>query len=136
MIDVSNQVITIQPDLTDRPITPSGIIDKTPRRHAVSAALVTIAATDVIVEDQQQSKITDIDNDEINIETAKSADDMTSPVKPYSYEEGVARLGYDPVKEFDDVFPLKKPTALPLFQQINHKIDIIDDTAYKAMQPR
>ena len=36
---------------------------------------------------------------------------MTSPVKPYSYDEGVARLGYDPIKEFDDVFPLKKPTA-------------------------
>ena len=61
---------------------------------------------------------------------------MTSSVKPYSYDEGVARLGYDPIKEFDDVFPLKKPTALPPFRHINHKIDIIDDAAYKVMQPR
>ena len=136
MIDVSNQVMTIQPDLTDRPITLSGIIDKTPRRDAVSAALVTVAATDVIVEDQQQSKISEIDNDEINIETTKSDDALTSPVKPYSYDEGVARLGYDYIKEFDDVFLLKKPTALPPFRQINHKIDIIDDAAYKVMQPR
>ena len=136
MINVSNQVMTIQLDLTDRSITLSGIIDKIPRHHAVSAALVTIAATDVIVENQQQSKISEINNDETNIETAKSADDMTLPVKPYSYDKGVARLGYDPIKEFDDVFPLKKPTALPPFRQINHKIDIIDDAAYKAMQPR
>ena len=40
---------------------------------------------------------------------------MTSPFKPYSYDEGVARLGYDPIKEFDDVFPLKMLTALPPF---------------------
>ena len=66
MIDVSNKVMMIQPDLTDRPITLSGIIDKTPRRHAVSAALVIVAATDVIFEDQQPLKTTEVNNDESN----------------------------------------------------------------------
>ena len=87
MIDVSNQVMTIQPDLTDRPITLSGIIDKIPQHHVVSAALVTVAATDVIVEDQQLSKILENDNDETNIKSVKSDDALTSPIKPYSYNE-------------------------------------------------
>ena len=50
IIDVSNQMITIQPKLTDRPVTLSAIPNnnKAPRRQLVSAALVTIAATDFI----------------------------------------------------------------------------------------
>ena len=54
MIDVSKQVMMIQADLTDRPITLSGIIDKTPRRYAVLAALVTVAGINVIVKDYQE----------------------------------------------------------------------------------
>ena len=61
---------------------------------------------------------------------------MRSAVKPYSYNDGVARLAYDTMKEFTDVFPLKKPMALPPLIAINHKIDIIDDAAYKVLQPR
>ena len=61
---------------------------------------------------------------------------MISVIKPYSYDNGVARLGYDPIKDFEDVFPLKKLTALPPLRAINHTIDIIDDAAYKAIQPR
>ena len=59
---------------------------------------------------------------------------MTSLIKPYYYNDGVARLGYDPIKKFEDVFPLKKPTALPPFRAINLKIDIIEDSAQKALQ--
>ena len=65
-----------------------------------------------------------------------SDNEMISPTTPYSYDDGVARLGFDPIKEFEDIFPLKKPTALPPLGAINHKIDIIDDAAYKALQPR
>ena len=61
---------------------------------------------------------------------------MTSLIKPYSYDDGVARLDYDPIKQFEDVFPLKKPTALPPLRAINYKIDIINDAACKALQPR
>ena len=48
IIDVTNQMITIQPKSSDRPVTLSAIPNKAPRRQLVSAALVTIAATDVI----------------------------------------------------------------------------------------
>ena len=48
IIDVTNQMIMIEPKSTDRPGTLSAIPNKTPRRQLVSAALVTIAATDVI----------------------------------------------------------------------------------------
>ena len=61
---------------------------------------------------------------------------MKSLIKPYSDDNGVARLGYNPIREFEDVFPLKKPTARPPLRAINHNIDIIDDAAYKAPQPR
>ena len=61
---------------------------------------------------------------------------MTSLIKRYSYDDGVARLGYDPIKEFEHVFPLKKLTALLPLRPINHNIDFIDDAAYKALQPR
>ena len=51
MIDVSNQVITIQRELIKRLIILSGTIEKTIQDHSLSAALVTVAATDVTVED-------------------------------------------------------------------------------------
>ena len=61
---------------------------------------------------------------------------MTLSVKPYSCSEGVARLAYDPIREFNDLFLLKKTTALPLFWQLDHKIAIIDNAADKAIQTR
>ena len=136
IIDVTNQMITIQPRSTDRPVTLSAIPNKKPRRQLVSAALVTIAATDVIPQHDQQLKVIEISDDDSLFDDKPSDNEMTSLIKPYSHDDGVARLGYDPIKVFEDVFPLKKPTARPPLRAINHKIDIIDDAAYKALQPR
>ena len=70
----------IQLDLTDRPFALLGIINKILWLYAVSLALVTVEATDVIVKDQQQSKISKIVNNEIIFETEKSNDTMTLSV--------------------------------------------------------
>ena len=95
---------------------------------------MTIAATDVIPQQDQQPKIIEISDDDSLFDDKPFDNEMTSLIKPYSYDDGVARLGYDPIKELEDVFPLKKPTALPPLRAINPKIDIIDDEAYKVLQ--
>ena len=138
IIDVTNQMITIQPKSTDRPVTLSAIPNnnKAPRRQLVLAALVTIAATNIIPQQDQQPNIIEISDDDSLFDDKPCDNEMTSLIKPYSYDDGVDRLGYDPIKEFEDVFPLKKPTALPPLRAINHKINIIEDAAYKALQPR
>ena len=64
VIDVTNQMIAIQPRLTDRPVTLSGIPNKGPRRQLVSASLVTIAATDIIPQKDQQQKVIEISDDD------------------------------------------------------------------------
>ena len=95
-----------------------------------------IAATDIIPQQDQQPKIIEILDDDSLFDDKPFNNEMTTLIKPYFYDDGVARLGYDLIKEFENVFPLNKPTALPPLRGINHKIDIIDDAAYKALQPR
>ena len=113
IIDITNHMITIQPKSTDRPVTLSAIVNKAPRRQLVSGAQVTIAATDTIREQDEQPNIIEISYDDSMFNDKTSDNEITSPTKPYSYDDGVARLGYNPMKEFEDIFPLKKPTALP-----------------------
>ena len=62
--------------------------------------------------------------------------DQPTSTKPYSYEQGITKLGYDPIKEFPDVFPDTKPTELPPLRHINHKINVISDQHYQNMRPR
>ena len=53
-----------------------------------------------------------------------------------TYDQGVKRLGFDPIKHFPDVFPEKKPPELPPLRSINHKIDIIDKEQYQQLRCR
>ena len=59
-----------------------------------------------------------------------------SKTKTYSYDDAVKQLGYDPIKEYPDVFPEKKPTELPPLRKINHTIDLIDKDKHQHMRPR
>ena len=62
-----------------------------------------------------------IDNNDITHE-----DSNQSETKTYSYDDAVKQLGYDPIKEYLDVFSEKKPTELPPLRKINHTIDLIN----------
>ena len=62
-----------------------------------------------------------IDNNDITNEVSNQ-----SETKTYSYDDAVKQLGYDPIKEYPDIFPEKKPTELPPLRKINHTIDLID----------
>ena len=84
IIDVTNQMITIQPKSTDRPVTLSAIPNKAQRRQLVSAALVTIAATDVIQQQDKQPKIIEISDDDSLFDDKPFDNAMTSLIKPYS----------------------------------------------------
>ena len=77
IMDVTNQIITIQPRSTDRPVTLSAIPTKAPRRQLVSAALVTIAATDVIQQQDQQPKIIEISDDDSLFDDKRFDNEMT-----------------------------------------------------------
>ena len=55
-----------------------------------------------------------IDNTDITDEVRNQ-----SETKKYSYDNAVKQLGYDPIKEYPDVFPEKKPTELPPIRNIN-----------------
>ena len=59
-----------------------------------------------------------------------------SETKPYSYNNGVKQLGYDPIKEYAEVFPRKKLTELPPLRKINHTIDFINKDKHRHMRPR
>ena len=90
----------------------------------------------------------DISNDvNVNKENDSSAEphyimsdddpaDQPTSTQPYSYEQGTTKLGYDPIKEFPDVFSDIKPTELPPLRYINQKINIISDQHYKNISPR
>ena len=53
-----------------------------------------------------------------------------------TYDQGVKRLGFDPIKHFPDVCPEKKSTELPPLRIINNKIDIIDKEQYQQLSCR
>ena len=72
-----------------------------------------------------------IDNNDITNEVSNQ-----SEMKTYSYDDAVKQLGYDPIKEYSDVFPEKKPTELPPLKKINHTIDLIDKDKYRHMRRR
>ena len=72
-----------------------------------------------------------IDNNDITNEVSNQ-----SETKTYSYDDAVKQLGYDPIKEYPDVFPEKKPTELPPLRKINHTIDPIDKDKHRLMRPR
>ena len=57
-------------------------------------------------------------------------------IPSYSYDDAIKELGYDPVKEFPEVFPSEKPTELPPLRHINHSIDIIVQEIHQKMRPR
>ena len=136
IIEVTNHMITIPPKSTDRPVTMSAIPNnnKARRRQPISAAMVMIAATDVIQQQDQQPKIIEISDNDSRFDNEPFDNEMTLLIKPYSYGDRVARLSYDPIKEFEDVVPLKKPTALPPMRAINYKMDIINNAAYQTLQ--
>ena len=111
--------------------------DQTQQRRQTSAHIVTSA------QNTMWTKEDDISNDvSINKENNASAEphyimsdddpaDQPTSAKPYSYEQGTTKLGYDPIKEFPDVFPDTKPTELPPLQHINHKINVISGSIIK-----
>ena len=74
----------------------------------------------------------------VTINSNDMTDDVSnqSEAKTYSYDDAVKRLGYDPIKEYPDVFPEKKPTELPPLRKINHTIDLIDKDKYRHRRPR
>ena len=90
MIEVNNQMITIQTRSTDRAIIQSAMPNMKPRPKLGSAALVMIAATEVVQQQDQQSKIIEISDYDSLFEDKPSDNKMTSLVKPHSYNEGVA----------------------------------------------
>ena len=47
----------------------------------------------------------------------------------------IQALGFDPMTEFPDVFPITKPMELPPLRYINHKINIIDEEVHWRMKP-
>ena len=72
-----------------------------------------------------------IDNNDITDEVSNQYE-----TKTYSYDDAVNQLGYDPIKEYPDVFPEKKPTKLPPLRKINHTIDLIDKDKHRHMRLR
>ena len=62
-----------------------------------------------------------IDNNDITNKVSNQ-----SEMKTYSYDDALKQLGYDPIKEYPEVFPEEKPTELPPLKKINHTIDLID----------
>ena len=74
----------------------------------------------------------------VTINSNDITDDVSnqSEAKTYTYDDAVKRLGYDPIKEYPDVFPEKKPTELPPLRKINHTIDLIDKDKYRHRRPR
>ena len=64
----------------------------------------------------------------VTIDKHDITDDVNnqSETKTYSYDDAVKQQGYDPIKEYPDIFPEKKPTELPPLRKINHTIDLID----------
>ena len=52
-------------------------------------------------------------------------------IASYSYDNAIKELGYDPIKEFPEVFPSQKPTELPPLLHINYSIDIIDKVVHQ-----
>ena len=66
------------------------------------------------------------------VQTATNPPQITS----YSYDDVIKKLGYDPIKEFTEVFPSEKPTELLPLRHINHSIDIIDKIVHQNMRPR
>ena len=72
-----------------------------------------------------------INNNDITNEVSNQ-----SKTKTYSDDDVVKRLGYDPIKEFPNVFPDKKPTELPPLRKINHPIDLVDKDKHQHMRPK
>ena len=72
-----------------------------------------------------------IDNNDITDEASNQSETIT-----YSYDDAVKRLGYDPIKEYPDVFLDKKPTKLPLLRKIKHTIDLAEKDKHRHMRPR
>ncbi len=86
--------------------------------------------------DNEFSEFINYDNDVMEIDNPVDQEPQEHLTEPYDYDAAVKVLGYDPIKEFPDVFPTTKPTELPPLRDINHKIDIIDDEAYRSIRSR
>src|SRR4029077_12141892 len=113
-----------------------------PKQPAISTARITMTTNnDIDYENEFTQFINDMDklpndvNNDIITDHANHTQEPTQ-AKPYSYDEAVKVLGYDPIKEFPDVFPDEKPTKLPPLREINHKIDITEPEQYRSMRPR
>ena len=71
------------------------------------------------------------DNNDITNKVSNRSD-----TKTYSYDDAVKQFGYNPIKEYSDVFPEKMPTDIPPLKKINHTIDLIDKDKHRHMRPR
>ena len=58
---------------------------------------------------------TDISTCLVTVDNINITDEVSNQpeTKKYSYYDAVKQLAYDPIKEYPDVFPEKKPTELP-----------------------
>ena len=72
-----------------------------------------------------------IDHNDITDEVSNQ-----SEMKPCSYDNAVNQLGYDPIKEYYDIFLENKPTELPPLTKFNHTIDLIDKVKHQYMRSR
>ena len=81
---------------------------------------------------------TDISTCLVTVDNINITDEVSNQpeTKKYSYYDAVKQLAYDPIKEYPDVFPEKKPTQLPPPRKINHTIDLIDNDKHRHMRPR
>ncbi len=136
-IDVAKQTMTIQPEMSQSPILIKATV-RPPKDNAnespttVSSARIMVAPNHESPEELLQQAVSKKKQKTEKQQLMSQASDSI----PYSYENAVRQLGYDPIRTFPDVFPETKPTELPPLRKINHKIDIIDEDKHHAMRSR
>ena len=110
--------MTIQPIISQQFLTIYAT-NQAPQRRQISAPTVTSAQNTIwtqengITHDVNINKGNDASAEAHYIMSDDDPADQPTSTKPYCYEQGTTKLGYDPIKEFPDVFPDTKPTELP-----------------------